>query len=363
MTAHGRPRARDLGIEIGSFATGKLNAIVDVPDVRVGHTTLHSDDNAVHTGVTAILPHGENLYTDKVCAAVHVINGHGKSTGFPQVEELGAIETPILLTNTLNVWSAADAMIDYLAEKNPDARTFNPIVGECNDGHTNDIVGRHVTREHVMEALKTASRNNIDEGCVGAGTGMHGFGWKGGIGTASRVTATDEGKFTVGAMVLTNTGQSSQLRIDGVPFGQDVVPDYVRDRAGEDGQGSIMLVVGTDLPVTARQLGRMARRATFGLARTGAKAEHGSGDFVIAFSNGTRFDGQGKPGRGFDRLVADSDLSTFFEMTIEAIEEAIVNALLRAETTFRPDGSELTALPIEDLKRVMANYGYRKDSA
>ena len=196
VRTHQRPRARDLGIEIGSFNTGRLNAIVDVPDVRVGHVTLNSEDDTVHTGVTSILPHGGNVYTDKVCAAVHVINGHGKSTGFPQVDELGTIETPIMLTNTLNVWSVADAVIDYLVEQNPDARTFNPVVGECNDGHTNDIVGRHVKREHVIEALRGASTNNSEEGCVGAGAGMHGFGWKGGIGTASRVVESDRGAHT-----------------------------------------------------------------------------------------------------------------------------------------------------------------------
>lgn len=234
---------------------------MDVPDVRVGHVTLNSEDDTVHTGVTSILPHGGNVYTDKVCAAVHVINGHGKSTGFPQVDELGTIETPIMLTNTLNVWSVADAVIDYLVEQNPDARTFNPIVGECNDGHTNDIVGRHVKREHVIEALRGASTNNSEEGCVGAGAGMHGFGWKGGIGTASRVVESDRGAHTVGAMVLTNTGQSSELRIDGLPFGQEVVPDYLRKPAGDDGHGSIMMVIGTDAPVTARQLTRIAKRA------------------------------------------------------------------------------------------------------
>ncbi len=354
-----RRRAREIGIEIGSFRPGRRNAITDVPEVRVGHTTLNSEDNAIHTGVTAILPHGGNLYTDKVCGAVHVINGHGKSTGFPQIEELGTIETPIVLTNTLNVWSVADAVIDYMVDRNPDARTFNPVVGECNDGHTNDIVGRHVKREHVRAALDGATTENIDEGCVGAGSGMHGFGWKGGIGTASRVTDSEKGEVTVGAMVLTNTGQSSELRIDEVPFGKEVVPDYVRKAAGDDGAGSIMMVIGTDAPVTARQLTRIARRATFGLARTGAKAEHGSGDFVIAFSNGTRFDANGTPGRGFDRLFADGDLSTLFKMTIEATEEAIINALLKAETTQRPDGSELTAIPIEDVQRVAKLYARR----
>lgn len=353
-----RPRARDIGIRIGVLPTGPLNAIPDVPGVRVGHVSLIEGEGAlvqgkgpVRTGVTAIVPHGGNLFTGKVCAAVHVINAFGKSVGLPQVVELGNIETPIMLTGTLNVWTVADALVDYMSERNPGVYSFNPVVGECNDGALNDTLGRHVKRHHVFEALESATRTDTGEGNVGAGVGMTGFGWKGGIGTASRVLSEDWGDCTVGAMVLTNTGQASDLRINGVPIGRELKPD-----THSHVEGSIMIVIGTDAPLSSRQLGRVARRAVFGLARAGGIASHGSGDFVIAFSTGTLISVSGNQSTGPDAFVPEPLLSSLFRATIEATEEAIVNSLFRAETLAGRDGTTRVGIPVEAVAAIMQKY-------
>ncbi len=343
-----RPRAQDLGIDAGLLPRGIHNTITDVPGVRVGHVSLVKGDGGPLrigqgpvqcAGVTIILPHGGNTFKQKVNAAAHVINGFGKSVGLPQVMELGVIESPIALTNTLNVWSVADALADYLSQQNPGVFSFNPVVGECNDSFLNDILGRHVKSEHVEQAIQSASSPSVSEGNTGAGVGMRGFGWKGGIGTASRLCRTASAASTVGVLVLTNTGDPRELRIGGVDVGHHILPPGYSYEA----PGSIMIVVATDARIDSRQLGRMARRAALGLGRVGAIASHGSGDFVIAFSNAAQ-----PPDLG------DDDLTSLFRGVVEATEEAIVNSLLRAETLTGRDGNTCHAIPIDRLKELLS---------
>ena len=344
--SNSRPRAVNMGIHEGLLPRGEHNSITDVQGVSVGHTTLIEGEGPlkigegpVRTGVTVVLPHQWNLFRHKVTAAVHVLNGFGKPTGFPQVQELGVIESPIALTSTLNTWRVADAMVDYLSRENPGIFSFNPIVGECNDSYLNDIVGRHVRPKHVFEAIAAATSPNILEGNVGAGVGMTGFGWKGGIGTSSRVCYGPVTSHTVGALTLTNTGDPRELRIDGAHVGRHILPPGIAD----DASGSIMMIVGTDAPVTARQLGRIGRRAALGLARVGGIASHGSGDFVIAFSNSFE-----RPG------IDDAALTPLFRGVVEATEEAIVNSMLRAETMEGRDGNTRHAVPIDELAEILS---------
>lgn len=348
-----RPRARDLGICIGELPPGPLNAIVDVPEVAVGHVSVVAEEGPARTGVTAILPHPGNPFTEKVCAAVEVINGFGKSVGLPQVAELGNIETPILLTNTLSVWAVADAVVDWVAERNPGVRSFNPVVGECNDGALNDILGRHVKACHVHQALAEASCKDTREGNVGAGVGMTGFGWKAGIGTASRLLPGPLEGYRLGALVLTNTGSAKDLRVDGGPVGRHLRPPKQAPPPG----GSIIMVLATDAPLESRQLQRIAKRAGFGLARVGGIADHGSGDFVIAFSTGNRITARGEQGIGGCRPVAEADLSGLFRAAIEATEEAILNSLLRAETLVGREGTRRVAIPVEGLVDALRRSG------
>src|SRR4051812_44807290 len=277
-----RPRARDLGITPGALTPGPLNAITDVKDVRVAHTTIKEGDN-VRTGVTAILPHGGNLFQDKVAGAVFVGNAFGKLAGSTQVNELGTIETPIVLTNTLSVGAAMDAVVRYTIGQpgNEQVRSVNALVGETNDGGLNDIRGLHVTREHVLAAIAGAAAGPVAEGTVGAGTGTINYGWKGGIGTASRKLPADRGGYTVGVLTQTNFG--GNLTIAGVPIFRTLKPpSFVRGIANDNGDGSCMLIVATDAPLDARDLKRLAARAIFGLARTGSSYSNGSGDFAIA---------------------------------------------------------------------------------
>ncbi len=331
--ANSRSRARDLGIAPGIYKPGPLNAITEVAGVRVGHVTLIEGEN-VRTGVTAILPHSGNIFREKVPAAIVVGNGFGKLVGSTQVEELGVLETPIVLTNTLAVWTAAEALADYVLALlgNEDVRSVNPVVGETNDGTLNDIRGHHVRKEHVLEALRKARGGPVEEGAVGAGTGTIAFGWKGGIGTSSRLAATH----TLGALVQTNYG--GRLTVDGVPVGRAGMP------IPQD--GSCMMVLATDAPLDARQLKRLARRALFGLALTGSSGGHGSGDYVIAFSTA-----RDKP------PLADDSLSPLFQAAIEATEEAIYNSLLKATTMRGLDGRKVEALPVDVLRDLMRKYG------
>lgn len=353
QTTEPRPQARDLGIRPGIYEPGALNAITDVPGVRVGHATIVEGEN-IRTGVTAIVPHEGNLYREKVAAAVYVFNAFGKLVGSTQVDELGQLETPVLLTNTLSVWDAAAAMADWMLALpgNENVRSINPVVGETNDGGLNDIRGRHVKAQHVRAALEGARSGAVEEGSVGAGTGTMAFGWKGGIGTSSRKLPADRGGYTLGVLVQTNFG--GRLTMDGVPVWRDLRPP--RERSAD---GSCMIVVATDAPLDARQLRRLAARAMHGMARTGSSGSHGSGDYVIAFSTTNRYTAEAgwftvSKGEGpAQRLVREDDLSPLFAAVIEATEEAIYNSLLRATTVRGRDGNTAEAIPIEPLRNLL----------
>lgn len=369
-----------MGIRIGQFPTGPLNAITDVGGVRVGHVTLISGDGPlipgsgpIRTGVTAILPHGDNLFQDKVPAAIHVINGFGKCIGQEQIDELGTLEGPIALTNTLNVGLVTNAIISWSIRENPDiginTATVNPVVGECHDGYLNDIQGRHVRAEHVIAAIDSAAYGLVPEGNVGGGTGMSAFGFKGGIGTSSRVTSDDFGGWTVGVLVQANFGRRDQLRIDGVPVGLLLEG---RDEASKSSAltpqpstlapelGSIIMVVATDAPLLDRGLRRLARRAGIGLARTGSIAGNGSGDYVIAFSTATSCRiPHDPPGltHALEIVVEDGPaIDALFQATVEATEEAILNALFKAETMVGRDGHVREALPLDRVREIMARW-------
>lgn len=342
-----RPRSRDLRIEVGVFKPGPLNAITDVQGVRVGHVTLSVADS-IRTGVTAILPHGMNLFRHKVPAAMFVGNGFGKLVGVTQVQELGQIETPIVLTNTLSVWDAAQGIVDHMLSLpgNEDVRSINPVVGETNDGYLNDIRGRHVKREHVAAAICSAAPGPVDEGCVGAGTGTSCFGWKGGIGTSSRILHGSAGGYALGVLVQTNFG--GILDVAGVPVGKELGQHAFRQATSD---GSCMIVVATDAPLTAAQLRRVAARATLALGRTGSSMSHGSGDYVIAFTTVPLDSLRATAG------VDDEKLSPVFQAAVEATEEAIYNSLLKATDTIGYRGHSLRAIPIDTLKAVLKKYG------
>jgi D-aminopeptidase len=354
-SAQSRPRARDLGIAPGVHPPGPLNAITDVSGVRVGHTTLVEGDT-VRTGVTAIVPHEGNVFQDKVAGAVFVGNAFGKLAGSTQVTELGTIETPIVLTNTLSVGVAIDAVVRYTIAQpgNEQVRSVNALVGETNDGGLNDIRGLHVTRDHVLDAIRRAAPGAVAEGSVGAGTGTIAFGWKGGIGTSSR--RLDRTGYTVGVLAQTNYG--GHLTIAGVPIYKMLQPARAR-AAGRgpmdlaEADGSCMLVVATDAPLDARELRRLAARAIFGLARTGSSYSNGSGDFAVAFSTSpetrSRF-GETAP-RAHQLLPADA-ISPLFDAALEATEEAVYNSLLQATTVKSSIGSA-EALPIERIRELM----------
>jgi D-aminopeptidase len=361
VRAQSRPRARDLGIAPGVYTAGAFNAITDVGGVSVGHTTIIEGDT-VRTGVTAILPHEGNLFQDKVAGAVFVGNAFGKLAGSTQVSELGTIETPIVLTNTLSVGVAIDAVVRYTLARpgNEDVRSVNALVGETNDGGLNDIRGLHVSTAHVLDAIRAARGGPVAEGSVGAGTGTICYGWKGGIGTASRIvpaagrSTAAAAAYTVGVLAQTNFG--GHLTIAGQPIWQSLQPP--RGRSGAPGaqvrgDGSCMLVVATDAPLDARNLGRLAARAVFGLARTGSSYSNGSGDFAIAFSTSpevrSRF-GETAP-RPHATLPTDAT-SPLFDAALEATEEAIYNSLLQA-TTIRSSFGTAEAIPIDRLRAVL----------
>ncbi len=358
-----RQRARELGIKPGIFEPGPNNAITDVPGVRVGQVTINEDlpgGKAVRTGVTAILPHNDNVFREKVAAAVYVFNAFGKLAGSTQVNELGQLETPILLTNTLGVWDAAAALADWMLALagNENVRSINPVVGETNDGYLNDIRGRHVKSEHVRRALDSAKDGPVEEGTVGAGAGTVAFGWKGGIGTSSRKISVGGKEYMVGVLVQTNFG--GRLTIAGVPMWREMQPP--RERAANLGvaanpaDGSCMIVVATDAPLDARQLRRLAARAILGMARTGSTGSHGSGDFVIAFSTTNRYV-MGQKENAPITHVREDDLSPLFEAVIDATEEAIYNSLLRATTVRGDQGHSVEAIPIEKLREILRRYG------
>lgn len=351
--AEPRPRLRDLGVEPGIFPPGPLNAITDVAGVRVGHRTLVRGDS-VRTGVTAVLPHGGNLFQSKVPAAVHVGNGFGKAAGFLQVRELGNLEAPIVLTNTLAVGTAVEAVVAWTLEQpgNREVRSVNAVVGETNDGYLNDIRGRHVTAADVRAAVQAAAGGPVEEGSVGAGTGTRAFGWKGGIGTASRLLPAGLGGYTVGALVQSNFG--GVLTIAGVPVGERLGRhDFRVEPAAPEG-GSCMIVLATDAPLSARNLERLARRAVLGLARTGSYLANGSGDFVIAFSTRNQVPHE-PPGRtlAVEELTNDA-MSPLFLAAVEAVEEAVYNSLLKATSVTGHLGHTAEALPVERLRELLA---------
>jgi D-aminopeptidase len=365
-----RPRARELGISVGAILTGTLNAITDVEGVLVGHTTVIRGDN-VRTGVTAILPHGGNLFREKVPGAVFVGNGFGKLAGSTQVNELGEIETPILLTSTLSVPRVADYVIDYMLSLpgNDDVQSINPLVAETNDGYLNDIRGRHISRDDVFAAIKGAKSGAVAEGCVGAGTGTVAFGFKGGIGTASRKLPQRLGGYTVGVLVQTNFG--GVLSINGAPVGRELGRYYLKDeltgpatereRRQNLPDGSVIIVIATDAPLDSRNLGRMAARAMMGLARTGASASNGSGDYAVAFSTASdvRIKPPGQNERNTPRnlkTLANDATSPLFLAVIEATEEAIYNSLFKATTT-TGRGRTVEALPLDRTVEVLRKHG------
>jgi D-aminopeptidase len=355
-----RPRARDLSITIGLFHPGPDNAVTDVSGVLVGHSTLRSGQD-VRTGVTAVLPHGGNLFQEKVPAAIVVGNGFGKLVGSTQVEELGTLETPIVLTNTLSVFTAADAVVDYVLAQpgNEEVRSVNPVVGETNDGYLNDIRGRHVQGEHVLAAIRAARGGPVDEGSVGAGTGTRCLGFKGGIGTASRRLPQAAGGYTVGVLVQSNFG--GLLTVDGAPVGKELgrydLKDLVESPPADD--GSCMIVVATDAPLDARRLKRLARRALLGLGAVGSAMAHGSGDYVIAFSTHEAVRVRRASGRRErDGIVLDDQaLSPLFQATREATEEAILNSLLRATSVTGFRGRTVEAVPVDRLVEICRRYG------
>ncbi|HYT76082.1 MAG TPA: P1 family peptidase [Vicinamibacterales bacterium] len=359
----GRPRARDLGIAPGALTPGPLNAITDVAGVRVGHATIIEGDT-VRTGVTAILPHGGNLFQDKVPGAVFVGNAFGKLTGSTQVQELGTIETPIVLTNTLSVGVAVDAVVRWTLTQpgNEAVRSVNALVGETNDGTLNDIRGLHVTRAHVTAAIANAKTGPVEEGAVGAGTGTVAFGWKGGIGTSSRMVRQGSDTWTVGVLVQSNYG--GRLVIDGVPIWKELTPERGRVAAdlsrrsaeGAKADGSCMIVVATDAPLDARNLQRLAARTVFALARTGSTYSNGSGDFAIAFSTHASLRVTNAAGPQQRTVLPTDSVSGLFEAALEATEEAVDNSLLKA-TDVTANGHTVRAIPVDALRAVLEKYG------
>lgn len=349
-------RLRDLGVQVGVLPTGTHNAITDVKGVRVGHCTIIRDSN-VRTGVTAILPHGGNIFQQKVPAAIYTGNGFGKLAGSTQVQELGNIETPIVLTNTLSVPVAMDAITSYTLQLpgNEDVRSVNAVVGETNDGWLNDIRGKHVHAEDILKAIRNADTGKVMEGSVGAGTGTICFGFKGGIGTASRKLPAALGGYTVGVLVQTNFG--GVLSVNGAPVGKELNRFYLSDRLNDPADGSCMIVVATDAPVDARNLERMAKRAIMGMARTGGIGSNGSGDYVIAFSTDTflRVPHSG-PALQPTRLLTNDAVSPLFLAVIEATEEAILNSLVAATPVRGRDGHTGEPLPLDQLLGILRKY-------
>jgi len=346
-----KDRPRDLGLEIGLFQTGKWNSITDVEGVEVGHETIILSDN-IRTGVTIIKPHGGNLFKEKVMGAVHVVNGFGKALGLTQVEELGTIETPIGLTNTLNIFNVANAIIDYMILDNPSIRSVNPIVGETNDSGLNDIQGRHVKKIHVLKAIQNTKSGPVGEGSIGAGTGTRALGFKGGIGTSSRLLPKEIGGFTVGVLVQTNFGGS--LMINGAPVGRELKKSPFSSNIPYDGEeGSCMIVIATDAPLANRNLKRMAERVSHAFGRVGAYSSNGSGDYAIIFSTY-------RPEYQDDKMIFSKELKNslmngLFMATVEATEEAIINSLFMAESISSKYGKS-QALPIDETMKILKKY-------
>lgn len=370
-----RERARDLGIKTGILETGSFNAITDVDGVLVGHKTIIEGDD-VRTGVTAILPHSGNLFRSRVPAAVYVGNGFGKALGFTQVQELGELETPLALTNTLSIFNAAHGVADYVLNQsgNESVRSVNPVVGETNDGWLNNIRKRVITTEDVYDAIQNAKSGPVAEGNVGAGTGTRALGFKAGIGTSSRVLPDDQGGYTVGVLVQSNFG--GILTINGAPVGQELNNHYLASSATNNSQskqladasitpgydfdvdGSIMIVVATDAPITSRNLERLAKRAFLGIARVGGFASNGSGDYVIAFSTSpdVRINTESEGDTIAMNELKNSAMTPLFLAAVEATEEAIINSLFMAETMSGENGRTMEALPVNEVLEILKKY-------
>ena len=360
MSSDARARARELALAPGVLEPGSHNAITDVPGVRVGHSTVWRGES-VRTGVTVIMPHEGDPFDERVPAGLFVANGFGKLIGATQVEALGELETPIALTNTLSTPEVAAGLIEWTLTRpgHDDVRSVNPFVGETNDGRLNDIRGRHVRPEHLLEAIAAASDGSVAEGCVGAGTGCVAFGWKGGIGTSSRLLPERFGGASVGVLVQANHG--GVLRMDGIDVGERLGQHYLRDASdGGDADGSVMVVVATDAPLSERNLRRLAFRAAAGLARSGASFTHGSGDYAVAFSSAPEL-------RRRDRARApstaapwpDERLSPLSQAVLEACEEAVLNALCMAHTVRGVGGTVVEALPLEPVRALAARRAAR----
>jgi D-aminopeptidase len=349
-----KQRLREHGVEVGILPTGKFNAITDVNGVTVGHKTLIIADS-IRTGVTAILPHQGNVFQEKVPAAIYIGNGFGKLAGYSQVKELGNIETPIILTNTLNVATGIDALITYTLQhpENQNVRSVNAVVGETNDGYLNDIRGRHVTENDVLEAIKNAKSGTVEEGSVGAGTGTVCFNFKGGIGTSSRIIPEKSGGYTVGVLVQSNFG--GVLQIAGIPM----MKELEKQAKTNDADGSCMIIIATDAPLDSRNLERLAKRAMLGLARTGGIASNGSGDYVIAFSTATENRVKYNSESLFNeaKILRNDEMTPLFLATIEATEEAILNSLFMAESSTGRNGNAVNVLPVEDVMKILRKYG------
>ena len=345
-----RARARDIGIQIGNIPTGTHNAITDVAGVKVGHVTLNEGDS-IRTGVTAVLP-SDDIWTARLFGAAHTIHGNGEATGIARINQAGWIESPILLTNTLSVGAVHDGVVRYIVKRYPDNNIVLPIVAECYDGGLNDISGLHVTAQHAIEAIENATDGPVTEGSVGGGTGMRCYGFKAGIGTASRVLSEEQGGWTVGVLVNSNGGRRSQLRIDGVPVGKEIVGSP--PKLGRD--GSFIIVIATDAPLTHRQLKQLAIRATHGLARTGTPSTDGSGEFVIVFSTANIFSNRTETGTFQIKMLVNGRLSSLFQAVIEATEEAIVNSMTMATTTTGRNDRTMHAIPLAELQKVMKAY-------
>ena len=360
VLAQARPRARELGVAPGVFSPGALNSITDVAGVLVGQVTVVESDS-VRTGVTAILPHSGNVFLQRVPAGIVVGNGFGKLLGTTQVNELGEIETPILLTCTLCVWKAADAMVEWMLRQQgmQNVRSINPVVGETNDGYelNTAIRSRPITAAHVRQALTSARSGPVEEGSVGAGTGTRAFEWKGGIGTSSRRVPPSLGGWTVGVLVQTNF--SGVLQIMGAPVGRELGRHKFSSAMREKADGSIMIVVATDAPLSDRNLKRLASRALMGLARTGSVAGNGSGDYVISFSTAREVRRPRDAARLSTTEIGNTEeLSGLYEAVIEATEEAIYNSLFRA-TTVTGKGGTVEAIPIDRVREILARHGVR----
>ncbi len=355
-----RKRIRDYGLKIGLLPTGIHNSITDVPELKVGHATLKNDldsNEAIISGVTAIIPHSGNLFYEKIPVASFILNGFSKTTGLIQVEELGVLESPIMLTNTLSVPAVTEGTLTFMLDQNKDIGekdgTINIVVGECNDSYLNDIRGLHVRQQHAIEALKNAKSTKVEEGGVGAGAGMTCFGWKGGIGSSSRIVDTYKNTYTVGTMVLSNFGLPYELTILGNNIGKFIQPSYKE----KPDDGSIIIIVATDAPLDSRQLKRLAKRASLGLARVGSIAHNGSGDIIIAFSNSNKIPHNSLNEHLQISMITDSGstMTNLFQAVVESVEESIYNSLFMAKTTVGRHGRKREELPIEEVLEILSH--------